>query len=60
MEAGVNAMEAFALMSDPAASAYFDRVLDSGILRGPCCCMAAEILVKHIWYTVRFCLNDTY
>ncbi len=52
-------MEAFALMSDPAASAYFDRVLDSGILRGPCCCMAAEILVKHIWYTVRFCLNDT-
>lgn len=53
VEAGVNAVEAFALMSDPAATAYFDAVLASGIQRGPTCCIAGETLVKHIWYTVR-------
>lgn len=52
IEAGVNPVEAFALMSDPAASAYFDNVLACGIQRGADCCMAGEILVKHIWYTV--------
>lgn len=52
VEAGVNAVEAFALMSDPAATAYFDAVLASGILWGPACRMAGEMLVKHIWYTV--------
>ncbi len=53
VEAGVNPVEAFALMSDPAASAYFDNVLGCGIQRGANCCMAGELLVKHIWYTVR-------
>ncbi|CAL8471320.1 g10862 [Coccomyxa elongata] len=51
VEAGVNPVEAFALMSDPAASAYFDNVLACGIQRGADCCMAGELLVKHIWYT---------
>ncbi|KAK9918840.1 hypothetical protein WJX75_007441 [Coccomyxa subellipsoidea] len=51
VEAGVNAVEAFALMSDPAATAYFDAVLASGIQRGPTCCIAGEMLVKHMWYT---------
>lgn len=51
VEAGVSPLEAFALMSDPAASAYFDEVLASGV-RGPDCQMAGELFVKHIWYTV--------
>jgi hypothetical protein len=52
VRSGVDAVEAFAIMSNKEASAYFDRVLEAGLLRGEQCRLAAKIFVKEIWYSV--------
>ena len=50
---GVGQVEAFALATSPLASALFDRVIAAGLEPGVTVELAADLLVKEIWYTVR-------
>lgn len=46
-------VEAFAIMSNKEASAYFDQVLAYGLEPGPQCELAGKLFVKEMWYSVR-------
>ena len=50
-KAGVDHVEAFALLSNTDASDYFDLVLQS-VRKGEQARVAAELFVKEMWYTV--------
>ena len=50
-KAGVDHVEAFALLSNKDASDYFDLVLQS-VRKGEQARVAAELFVKEMWYTV--------
>ncbi len=52
IKAGVEHVEAFALLSDKDASDYFDLVMQS-VRKGEETKVAAELFVKEMWYTVR-------
>lgn len=53
IKAGINHVEAFALLSNKDASDYFDLVLGAGVRRGEESKVAAELFVKEMWYSVR-------
>ncbi len=58
IKAGVDHVEAFALLSSKDASDYFDLVLQS-VRKGEQAKVAAELFVKEMWYTVSPpCWND--
>lgn len=52
IKAGIEHVEAFALLSDKDASDYFDLVMQS-VRKGEETKVAAELFVKEMWYTVR-------
>ena len=51
-KAGIDPVEAFALLSSTDASNYFDMVLACGLHRGEESKVAAELFVKEMWYSV--------
>ena len=51
-KAGIDPVEAFALLSSTDASNYFDMVLACGLRNGEESKVAAELFVKEMWYSV--------
>ena len=51
-KAGIDPVEAFALLSSTDASNYFDMVLACGLRSGTESKVAAELFVKEMWYSV--------